>query len=223
MKNIAIVTAMESEANYIIEKYNLKLTHKKTWISIFEWEYKNHKIILALCGIWKIFATIWTTYLFENYIFDKLVNIWLAGGISKDKKINIWDVFLPNIFHQHDFYIPFDWSEAEKLHNEIILKQIIKFEDDNFNIFNNWTCLTWDQFIDSPEKVSHFQEKYNWDLVEMEAYSIASVAREYHALDKLIMIKWICDNGTESADTDLKTNLDLAMKNSLLVLEKVFS
>jgi hypothetical protein len=30
MKNIAIVTAMESEANYIIEKYNLKLTHKKT-------------------------------------------------------------------------------------------------------------------------------------------------------------------------------------------------
>jgi hypothetical protein len=57
----------------------------------------------------------------------------------------------------------------------------------------------------------------------MEAYSILSVAREYNALDKVLMIKWICDNWTENADVDLKANLDLAMKNSLSVLEKVFS
>jgi len=223
MKDIAIITAMESEANYIINKYNLVLEEKKTWLSIYKWEYKNNNIILALCGIWKILSTMATTYLFENYKIDKLVNIWLAWGISKDKKINIWDVFIPNIFYQHDFYIPLDWIEAEKLHNKITINNNLKLEDDNFNIINSGICLTGDQFIDNPEKVRYLQEKYNGDLVEMEAYSVATVAREYNALDNLIMIKWICDNGTDSANTDLKTNLDLAMKNSLIVLEKVFN
>jgi len=222
MKTIWIITAMKEEADLIIKEYKLQKVLSKWTLSIYEWFLKNKKIILLLAGIWKIQASFSTTYLLENYKIDLLINIWIAGNISKDK-INIWDVVLPNNFIQHDMYLPFEWEHLDYAKKAIKIKTSNIENKTNFKIFNNLTCLTWDQFIDNNETIKYLKEKFNWDIVEMEAFAILSVARNYDLLDKFIVIKWISDWANNEAIDDHMTNLEIAMQNSIIVLEEIIN
>lgn len=76
----AIVTAMPDEAELIIEKYALKEVKKKGSMTIYEGEISSddtekENLVLVLCGVGKIHATFATTYLFENYSPEKIINI----------------------------------------------------------------------------------------------------------------------------------------------------
>lgn len=222
----AIVTAMKEEADIIIKKFNLVETTKKGNLTIFEWEFETtdwkDKIVLALAGIGKISAAMATTYLFENYDIFKLVNIWIAGSVNPlDTKI--WDVFLPNTFIQHDLYLPFEWDHLDYAKNPIFLEYAIWENIDltKFGLVMNGVCVTGDQFIDDPEKVAKFSADYGADVCEMEAFAILSVARDYDALDKCVVIKAVSDWADNEAKEAHMDNLDFAMNNSVLVLELV--
>ena len=69
--------------------------------------------------------------------------------------------------------------------------------------------------------MNSLSEKYNADVIEMEAFAIWSVAREFSILDKCIFIKAISDwANNESIDAHM-WNLDFAMKNSILALDMI--
>jgi len=55
----------------------------------------------------------------------------------------------------------------------------------------------------------------------MEAFAVLSVAREYHALDKCVVIKAVSDGANNEAKDTHMDNLDFAMKNSIDVLELI--
>lgn len=81
-----IVTAMQEEAEMIIEKYSLKEEKKIGYMTLFSGSRKGdegeqEEIVLALTGVGKIHATMATTYLFENYEITKLVNIGVVGNL----------------------------------------------------------------------------------------------------------------------------------------------
>lgn len=57
------------------------------------------------------------------------------------------------------------------------------------------------------------------DLVEMEAFAVASAARECGMLEKLLIIKAISDGADNEARDAHESNLDLAMRKSLEVLK----
>ena len=213
---IWIITAMSQEAEHIINLYKLQPTKTFKNIKIFE----NNKIVLVLAGIWKIQASLGASILCQNYKLEKIINIWIAGFTWKNPKAKIWDVFLVNEVLQHDGYLPFDWNHLDYFKKSIKL-QTPKIEINfNFNIFE-WVCATWDQFIDDKNKVEEIKNKFNADLVEMEAFATASVCREFDILEKLIIIKSISDDGSKQAITDHEKNLDLAMKNSIEVLREI--
>ena len=128
----AIITAMKEEADIIIEKYNLKEIEEKSipmGVKIFEgtrssvddWD---EKIVLLLAGIWKVAATMATTYLFENYDVFKLINIGIAWNISDDD-IKVWDVFIPNTFIKHDLHLPFDGDHLDYIKKPIFLESSV--------------------------------------------------------------------------------------------------
>jgi len=212
---IGIVTAMKKEANLIIEKFNLKQSETLKNILI----YSNKDIILILSWIGKIQASIWTTFLLQNFPITKLINIGIAGNTLLDKDAKVWDIFLINKVVQHDVYLPFDWTHLDYIKAPISLNTP-KIYFDEFNLFT-WTCATGDQFIDNPEKIKIIRDKFKAHVVEMEAFAVASVAREFNLLDKTFIIKAISDDANEQAIVDHEKNLDLAMKNSIKVLEKI--
>jgi len=227
----AIITAMAEEADLIIKKYNLKEVKDKkkpNTIKIFEWEKENieektqDKIVLILSWIWKIQASMATTYLLENYNIDKLINIWIAWNLS-NSDVRIWDVFIPNTFIQHDMHLPFEWSHLDYAKKPIFLDYAVweNYDLKKFGLILSWVCLTWDQFIDDELKVKEHREKFSADIVEMEAFAILSVAKAYNILDKCVVIKAISDWADSDAKDKHMDNLEFAMKNSISVLELV--
>ncbi len=220
MKTLGIITAMKEEADLIIEKYSLELLNKKGILEIFSWKYYEKNIILILWWIWKIQSAFATTHLFENYKIDTLINIGIAWNISKNI-INIGDVILPTKFIQHDIYLPFPWEHLNYAKSEINILSKKVSGNNNFKIHNNLRCLTWDQFIDDEKIIGRLKEQYDWDLVEMEAYSILSITKNYSLLDNTIVIKWISDWANNEAIDSHMSNLEVAMKNSIVALDEV--
>ena len=55
----------------------------------------------------------------------------------------------------------------------------------------------------------------------MEAFAILSIARNYWILDKTIVIKWISDWANNEAIDAHMSNLEVAMKNSIVVLDEI--
>lgn len=222
----AIITAMKEEADIIINKFGLKETTKKWNLTIFEWEYETSdgkdKIVLALAGIGKISAAMATTYLFENYDIFKLINIGIAGSVNS-VDVKVWDVFLPNTFIQHDMYLPFEGEHLDYAKKPIFLQYAIGENIDltKFGLVMSGVCVTGDQFIDDKQKVADLWEKYSADVCEMEAFSVLSVARDYDALDKCVVIKAVSDGADSDAKEAHMDNLEFAMNNSVLVLELV--
>jgi nucleoside phosphorylase len=223
---------MQEEANLIIKKFALQELENDSipkWLKVFEWEYKNFhennidKIILVLSWIWKIQATIATTYAFENYDIYKLINIWIAWNLDNTWDIKIWDIFIPNTFIQHDIYLPFEWEHLDYAKKPIFLDYAIweNYDFKKFWLLLNWVCLTWDQFIDDKEKTKELREEYSADIVEMEAFAILSVARAYNSLDKCVVIKAVSDWADSEAKEEHINNLEFAMENSISVLELV--
>lgn len=220
MNKIAIVTAMREEADHIIGLYGLTQTKKLQNITFYE----SDTIVLALAGIGKVQASIATTYLFLNYEISKLVNIGIAGSLL-GTNASIWDVFLVNKLSQHDMYLPFDGAHLDYAKKEIVIASQIDIDETvfSFGITKNAYCLTGDQFIDDANKVLELATAYNADVIEMEAFAIASVAREFGSLEKCIFIKAISDGADNDAKDAHMGNLDFAMENSIKVLQKILS
>lgn len=221
----AIITAMAEEAEKIIAHYHLKET-KTLWnLKIFEAEHFNEEeeemenLILALCGVGKIHATFATTYLFENYSFEKLINIGVVGNLKPDMYA-IWDVIIPNTFLQHDVYIPESINSLKYLRDPIFTPFAIgeDYDLEKFQLHLSGICVTGDQFIDNDDLKNELVDLYSADIVDMEAYAILSVAKNYDALEKVWVIKSVSDGADNNASTQHIDNLEFAMQNALAIL-----
>ena len=105
MKNFWIITAMEPEAQIIIDFLWLKLSESYKNIQIYEKEWYT----LALTWMWKVQASIWSSILCSEYWVDSLINIWVAWNLNGNN-VKIWDVFLIKEVIQHDMYLPLPWD-----------------------------------------------------------------------------------------------------------------
>ena len=69
--------------------------------------------------------------------------------------------------------------------------------------------------------MSELREKFWADIVEMEAFSFLSVAREFWKLENCHVIKAVSDWANNEALNAHMSNLDFAMQNAFLTLEKL--
>ena len=61
------------------------------------------------------------------------------------------------------------------------------------------------------------------DVAEMEAYAVASTAREFGILDNTVIIKSVSDWADNDANDWLANNLDFAMGNSIEILKRILN
>lgn len=217
MKKIWIITAMEWEAQIIIDFLWLELSKSYKNIKIYE----KDQYVLASTWMWKIQASIWSTILCSEYWVDQLINIWVAWNLNWNN-VKVWDVFLIKEIIQHDMYLPLPWDlEYAKWSIKIPFQSGINPNEFDFWFHENWICVTWDQFIDDIDKSAELKNKFWADIAEMEAYAVASTAREFWILDNTVIIKSVSDWADSDANNWLYDNLEFAMKNSIEVLKKI--
>lgn len=217
MNKIWIITAMEWEAQIIIDFLWLELSKSYKNIKIYE----KGQYVLASTWMWKIQASIWSTILCSEYWVDQLINIWVAWNLNWNN-VKVWDVFLIKEIIQHDMYLPLPWDlEYAKWLIKIPFQSGINPNEFDFWVHENWICVTWDQFIDDVDKSAELKNKFWADIAEMEAYAVASTAREFWILDNTIIIKSVSDWADSDANNWLYDNLEFAMKNSIEVLKKI--
>ena len=221
----AIITALKLEADLIIEKF--WLTESKTLgsLSIYEWkrtgdDKEDENIVLLICGEGKTQSAFATTYLCENYNPDKIVNIGIVGNLNPET-LSIGDVMMPNTFVMHDFYMPeaidFHAHQREPIFLEYAIGE--EYDLEKFTLHLSGICATGDQFIDNEDLKWEIVEKYGADIVDMEAYSILSVIKNYDLLDKTVVIKSVSDGADDSAEANSMDNLNLAMQNAVAILD----
>jgi len=73
--------------------------------------------------------------------------------------------------------------------------------------------------VDNLGVIEKLKNRFNPDTVEMEAFSVLSVAREYNLLDRCTIIKAVSDSADEGASDNIFENMNIAMNNSVRVLD----
>jgi adenosylhomocysteine nucleosidase len=221
----AIITALKLEADLIIEKFWLTETKVLWSLSIYQWvrtwdEQEDENIVLLICWEGKTQSAFATTYLCENYNPDKIVNIWIVWNLNHET-LSIGDVIMPHTFVQHDFYMPDSIDFSAHLREPIFLEYAIweEYDLEKFSLHLSGICATGDQFIDNADLKSEIVERYGADIVDMEAYSILSILKNYDLLDKTVVIKSVSDGADDKAEENSMDNLNLAMKNAVAILD----
>lgn len=210
---IGIITAMREEAQHIAKLFDLKATKRYHTIEIFE----QNGIVLILTGVGKIQAAIGTTILCQEYQPNQIINIGIAGSLLGNQA-SIGDVFLIDRIQQHDMYLPFEGSHLDYAKWQITIRLPEYQEIQGVTLHHGGLCLTGDQFIDDADRIQNLASQTQASVVEMEAFAVASVAREF-GIEDLIIIKAISDGADSDAKTAHMDNLDFAMLQSCKVLE----
>lgn len=221
MKTIVIITAMKEEAQKIVDVFFLQKTKNLQNVSVYEGVFDGKKLVVILGGIGKIQATIATYFAIINYSPDFLINIGIAGNLSY-QEITIGDVIFPTQLVQQDVYLPFSGDHLDYAKKPITIKNYTaQIDADGFLVKYGGICATGDEFVDREERIFDIKNRFHADICEMEAFAIASVAREMNMLDKIFIIKSVSDGADHDARAEHMDNLDFAMNNSIFVLTQM--
>lgn len=97
---LGIIGAMDEELEILLS--DMKLQDKKTIANMTfnKGQLWNNDVVAVVCGIGKVNAAICTQILVSEYKVDKVINVGVAGGISKD--IYPGDVVVAENLVEHD-------------------------------------------------------------------------------------------------------------------------
>ena len=202
-----LICATEYEAKSIINYYKLR---QITWLKNIK-VYNNKNIVLVISWIGKIMATIWISYLTQNFDCKYIINIWVVWACKIKWKIG--DILLVDQTIQYDVEIPFRNKYTNVIYNPLKLKylEIEKYEE-------HIICATGDKVMNTSKK-ERLWNKLDIDIVDMELFAIGKYMDEIGILDRLIAIKWVSDDLIW--DYKLK-NSENTMKKLCIKLDKVY-
>jgi len=203
-----IIIDLQDYLELIIKRFNLQKIENDKWIIIHEWNRKseewNEKIVLILCWLWKENIKKNMEYILENYIPNKIINLWLSN-ILNNIDLKWWDIIIPNTFIHSNL----EW-------NGIFLENVSwnNYDLNNFWLIMNWICLSNQESFIEYKKSTDFTIN-NWiDIYDNSAFFILSIAQEKELLENCLVIKWV----VELPDNWFKNSV---IENSVNILELV--
>ena len=113
MNKIGLIFAMKEELEAALKYMNKKNEYKLFDLLFYECECEGKECALVECGIGKVNAARCSQILIDNIEVDYIINVGVAGGVSK--KVNICDVVIGYKLIQHDFDLrPFNYERGRK-------------------------------------------------------------------------------------------------------------
>ncbi|MGG5461711.1 5'-methylthioadenosine/adenosylhomocysteine nucleosidase [Clostridium sp. B9] len=225
---IGIIGAMNEELEVLLKDMKNKKEVKKNDLTFYEGDLWGQHVVAVVSGVGKVNAASCTQILASEFKVNSIINIGVAGGVSKD--IYPGDVVIGDTYVQHDMdttvfgdkvgQVPrmavYDFKADENLLN--LAKEAAKTVPD----INTYVgrIVSGDQFIADSGKVQWLEKEFNAKAVEMESAAIAQVA--YLNNIPFVIIRSISDNANNGAHMDYEEFIPIGVKNSTSILKAMF-
>lgn len=179
MKKIGIIFALKEELDETKKLFNNVVEHKLYELTIYECRYKNVTCYLVESGMGKVNAARTTQVLIDNMNVDYILNVGVAGSVSKN--INKCDIVVADRLVQHDFDLrPLNFEKGlipnvgKYINCDKELIKIAKNIKMNTNVVIG-TISSGDIFITDEQMGSKINNKFSALCVEMEGAALAQV------------------------------------------------
>ena len=180
---IGIICAMKIEAEAISASLTDVKVESVSGIEFTSGKLHGKEVVLAVCGIGKVFAAICTEAMILRYAPSLIINSGVAGTLTD--KLSIGDIAIAKSLVQHDMDTsalgdPVGLiSGINKIYFDADEKAVRTFERVTAAVGANSVCGTiasGDQFMSDTEKKNLIKTRFDAIACEMEGAAIAHVA-----------------------------------------------
>ena len=220
---IGIIGAMKIEVEKLCSMAENVKKEKVGGIEFNVGDLCGHQVIIAVCGVGKVFAAMCAQAMILNYSPDTIINTGVAGALASELRVG--DVAVAENVVQHDM----DTSpigDPVGLISGINMVQIPADEKISSSLKKTaadlgMTCLSGtiasgDQFIADKAKKAYIKNTFSAIACEMEGAAIGQVC--YVNGTPLGILRSISDNGDESAGMSYDKFIGVAVDNSVKIL-----
>ncbi len=218
---IGVIGAMQMEVDNLKAEMTDTKTAVYSGVEFVEGKIGDKNVVAAKCGIGKVFAAICAEAMILKYGVDMIVNIGVAGTLTKD--LNVLDVAVATNVLQHDMdtspigdpkgllsginmiLLPADEKMVE------LMCSCLKDKDIHYKKGN---IATGDQFIATKEQKESISETFDAIAAEMEGGSIGHVC--YVNNVPFAILRSISDG--DGGETDYQTFAESAAQQSIEVV-----
>lgn len=220
---IGIIGAMKIEVEKLCSMAQNVKSEKVGGIDFYTGDLFGHQVIIAVCGVGKVFAAMCAQAMILHYSPDTIINTGVAGALAGDLRVG--DIAVAENVVQHDM----DTSPIGDPVGLISGINLVKIPADNqisgalkkTAIGLGMTCLkgtiaSGDQFIADKAKKTYIKETFSAIACEMEGAAIGHVC--YVNGTPFGILRSISDNGDESAGISYDKFIGVAVDNSVRIL-----
>ncbi len=222
MIDIGIIGAMDVEINGLVAMLNDKKSESVSGITFYTGELLGKNVVIAKCGIGKVFAATCAEAMIIKYSPRLIINSGVGGALAKD--LGTGDIVIAEKLCQYDMDtspigdpiglvsgINRVWFETDRK-----AIRILKSAADALSLKARvGSIATGDRFVATKEFKDEIVRNFGADACEMEGGAIAHVAFVNNT--PFVVVRAISDSADGEASMDYPTFLGIAAKNSTLL------
>ena len=218
---IGIIAAMDLELNELKAAMADTETETVSGIEFVRGTVEGRPVVAAVCGIGKVYAAMCAQTMILRYAPDAIVNIGVAGTLTKD--LGVMDIAIAGQVCQHDMDTsalgdPVGLvSGADRIYfpaDPAIVGTLERCADTLGFRHSTGTIASGDQFIHTPEKKQYLSEQFGAIAAEMEGGSVGQVCFVNGV--PFAVLRTISDG--DGGTMDYNTFAALAARNSIQVV-----
>lgn len=222
---IGIIGAMQTEVELLISQIEEPKKENISGIDFFSGKICGKAVVVARCGIGKVFAALCAESMILRYNVELIINTGVGGSLSNG--LDIGDIAISDFVLQHDM----DTSALGDPVGLISGINIIKIPADKALVEQMrdtaknmgyrhivGTVASGDKFVSSRELKDNIAKTFGASVCEMEGAAIGQVC--YVNSLPFCVVRAVSDKADGSAELDYPTFVSIAAeKNARLVLE----
>lgn len=218
---IGIIAAMDLELNELKAAMADTETETVSGIEFVRGTVEGRPVVAAVCGIGKVYAAMCAQTMILRYAPNAIVNIGVAGTLTKD--LGVMDIAIAGQVCQHDMDTsalgdPVGLiSGADRIYfpaDPAIVGTLEQCADTLGFRHSTGTIASGDQFIHTPEKKQYLSEQFGAIAAEMEGGSVGQVCFVNGV--PFAVLRTISDG--DGGTMDYNTFAALAARNSIQVV-----
>lgn len=222
-KTVGIIGAMKEEIEAVKEMATNTTKETYSGIEFVSGKIFDVNVVIAVCGIGKVFAAICAQTMILKYSPDIIINVGVAGALSNT--LNIGDIAIADSVVQYDMDTtpvgdPLGLISGINIINFPCEKQCVSLLKDCCNElgynYNVGVIASGDKFVNGKDLKKMITDNFNAVSCEMEGGSIGHVC--YVNNTDFCVLRAMSDSGDENSHNDYAESLAKASNSAFSVL-----